>query len=425
VVGDPEANVIWLLGVCHRRAPAAVRERVAYEPAAVQHLLAALRNTMPRVEALVVSTCNRTEAYLAGPPSVDLPGAFVALHDELWPGSAQRYEIMLDRVRRDDDAVEHLARIACGLESSIVGDHQILGQLRRAVSAASDAGTLGRWLGTASAIALRAGRRVRASDEREPARRGIASAAADAIARHCAFRGLTKPTVLLLGAGTMGTALAEELTRGLDARLRIATRSAVRAEALAARVGAEALEWDAWPLDAPTAQVVVCATAARFPVLRRAHLEGVSQHDGGRLVVDLGLPRNVDPAVRAVADALVTLDDLANDGIDADIPHREEAVAEAVAEWREWSGGLGVEGVVRALYGDVDKTITATVAELLRTTRDATAVERAVRRHLRTLLDGHVRRLRADARDLDRRGPTDQLVACNTDRGIETRMCPQ
>lgn len=395
--GDGGAKIIWLLGVCHRRAPAAVRERVAYEPAAIRQLLAAIHDTVPQVEALVISTCNRTEAYLAGSPSVDLPRAFVALHDELWPGSAERYEVMLDRVRRDDDAVEHLARVACGLESSVVGDRQILGQLRHAVSVASDAGTLGRWLGTASSFALRAGRRVRTPDGCRPPSRGIPGAAVDTIARHCERRGLTAPTVLLLGAGTMGTTIAEELTSSSDVRLRISARTAESADELAARVGAVATEWHRWPTGIEAAHVVVCATGARLPVLRREHFERVT-HPESVLVLDLGMPRNVDPAVGTIAGRLVTLDDLTNDGSVEDNADREVAVAGALEAWRQWTGELRVETVVSALYGNLDGTIAALVAELSSGDLDATAVERAVRRHVRTLLDGHVRRLRADAR---------------------------
>jgi len=238
-----EASTIWMVGVCHRRVPAAVRERVAYEPEAVRLLLQRLRDTMPRAEALLLSTCNRTEAYLVDATSSDLPGEFLALHEALWPGSAETYKVMLERVFRGDDAVEHLVRIACGLESSVIGDNQILGQLRSSVAAASRAGTLGPWLGRASAIALQAGRRARTPQESAYTPRGAPTAATDAIARHSVARGLARPSVLLLGAGAMASAIAAELTRRLGARLTISARTPSRAEALAARVGAEAVPW--------------------------------------------------------------------------------------------------------------------------------------------------------------------------------------
>jgi glutamyl-tRNA reductase len=356
---------------------------------------------MPQVEALVVSTCNRTEAYLAGPRSLDLPSAFVALHDELWPGSALRYEILLDRVRREEEAVEHLVRVACGLESSIVGDQQILGQLRYAVAAASKAGTLGRWLGTASAIALRAGRRSLITGPPEQPRRGISSAAVDAIADHCTQRGLTQPSVLLLGSGTVGAAVALQLTHRLGMQLCIASRTAVHAAELAARVGAETVAWDVWPSHVAESHVIVCATASRVPVLRRSHLASRSSARGDLLVVDLGLPRNVDPAVGSGTNFLVTLDDLVSNSPEVDLVYREAAVADALAAWHEWRVGLRVDGVVRAVFGDVDTMVAATVAELAGTTAGVPAMERVVRRHVRALLDGHVRRLRQAAQDLD------------------------
>jgi glutamyl-tRNA reductase len=406
-VGDPETNHIWLLGVCHRRASAAVRERVSYEPAAVVRLLGAFHERMPLAEALVVSTCNRTEAYLAGGLSDRLPEGFIALHEELWPGSADRYEIMLSRVRRDDAAVEHLARVACGLESSIVGDNQILGQLRAAVSAASGAGTIGRWLGTASALALRAGRSVVSADSRsEP--RGIPSAATDAIVRYCDRRGIAEPTVLILGAGTMAAAVAEDLSRRLEVRLRISARSSDRTEALAARLGATTMTttWDSWPAYVAEASAVVCATGARAPVLMREHFEAATDQQQRPLVVDLGLPRNVDAAVAGAVDALMTLDDFSNCGSDADVSARELAVEGVARAWRDWTKGLRVEGIVSALYGDVDDVIAATVAQLANTGMNAEAVAYTVRRNIRALVDGHVRRLRADARDGGRQGGT-------------------
>jgi glutamyl-tRNA reductase len=354
---------------------------------------------MPQVEALVVSTCNRTEAYLAGSPGDDLPRAFVALHDELWPGSAQRYEILLQRVRHDEDAVEHLIRVACGLESSIVGDQQILGQLRFAVTAATEAGTLGRRLGTASAIALRAGRRALPVGLPEHSRRGISSAAADTIARYCARRGLTTPSVLLLGSGTIAATVAEQLTRNLGVELRLASRTDQHAERLAARVGARALAWDTWPAHVADAHVIVCATASRAPVLRASHLANGSSPAGGRLVVDLGMPRNVDPAVGDADNVLVTLDDLSDTSVD--VGHREAAAAAALASWHEWIAGLKVEGLVRELYRDVDRMVAATAAEMPGADADQSVVERVVRRQVRMLLDTHVRRLRQAAQHLD------------------------
>jgi glutamyl-tRNA reductase len=387
-------STIWLFGVCHRSAPADVRARVAYDDDAALRLLGSLRRVAPDVEGLVLSTCNRNEVYLAGPEGRDLAGDLQRAHGDAFADAAERIAILRAHARRGDDAVTHLVRVACGLESAVLADAQVIGQLRRAVDVASRAGTLGPALGKATALALRAGRRVRRETPFGRSGSGVGRVIADRVHDHLQRLGPGDRTVLLVGAGHFATAAAVALRSRIAARILVTNRSPEGAARLASRVGGDAVAWDAWRTVLGHADVVVCATAAPAPLLRQAEIDAARRAGGCSLVVDAGLPPNVD----APHGPVVAIDMLAAGAapeVAAAVPAVCDIVSEATAAWQEWQATRWVDDCVRTLYEDATDAISAIVDELRARSRPAPEVERVVTRRVRALADRQARSVRA------------------------------
>jgi glutamyl-tRNA reductase len=330
----PEVG-LHLLGVSVHSAPAAVRERLALDGEAVRAALHRGAAQLPGVEVLVLATCNRTELLVAG--AADAPEAIDAWHRTVLADGSTVACPALDGARyhlTGRAAVTHLARVACGLESSVLGDNEIVGQLRRAAEAAVAAGTLGPRLRRVVDHALMAAKRARARTDIGAGGAGVGSAAASVVLAEAP----PEPRVLLLGAGDAAQVIARELVKRAPVRLAVANRSPGRAGVIAERFGAEHVPVDTLDSALLDADAVVAATAASTPVLTAARLHALRQRRPGwsPLVVDVGMPRNVEPVPGL---RLVALDSLAERTerirarrADA-VPAVEEIVADAVGRW--------------------------------------------------------------------------------------------
>ena len=277
------------------------RERFAFSRSEVEALLGGQR--LARQPSLLLSTCNRCELYWAG--DADLEPWFRELARARGPVS----ESLL--VRHDGlAAVRHLFTVTAGLDSQILGETEILGQVRRAYDAARAAGTTTREMDLILSAALSAGRRVRAETMlgRHPG--SVSSAAVDLIADR--WGGIGSRPVLVLGAGEA----AECVLRALNARgassVTLLNRRPVRARALAEGWGASVAGWEELDQRIEQADLVVVGTASARPVLSQAQLARVASGRSTRLVVmDLAVPRNVEPTARAIPEIdLFDLDDL-------------------------------------------------------------------------------------------------------------------
>lgn len=288
--------MISLVGIDYRTAPLDVREEAM---ARLRDLPRPLAPRLAAEEAAVLATCNRVEVYLRD-------GNEDAARNLLGTAAAN-----LAYLRRGTEAVRHLCRVAASLEAMVLGEPQIQGQLREARKAASEAGDLSGLLGTAFETALRAGRRVRAETAL-----GTLSVSVPSVAVRLArkiFGDLTGRAVLLLGTGEMAQAVAHYLAEE-GARLVIASfRRPERAQALATEVGAEVVPFEAVDSRLARADLVVASTAAPHPILSRERLAAARKARGGRplFLIDIAVPRDVDPAVAGMEDVfLYSIDDL-------------------------------------------------------------------------------------------------------------------
>jgi glutamyl-tRNA reductase len=316
------------IGLNHISAPLALRERAAFAPEATGAALAGLVAEPGVREAVILSTCNRTELYCTIDEGADAaPAAWLRRHHQLTDAGVDEF---LYR-HADADAVRHLFRVATGLESMVLGEPQILGQVKSAWRHAREAQTLRAPLDRLFQNSFAVAKRVR-SDTRIGANPVSVAFTAVRLAERV-FADLANACVLLIGAGETIELAARHLTEARVRRLIVANRTLANAQALAGRVGGYAIALGDLPRHLAEADIVIASTASREPVLTRAE---VAEASSARLhrpmfLVDLGVPRDIDPATSGLDDVfLYTIDDLKR-VIDDNLRSRQQAAHEAEA----------------------------------------------------------------------------------------------
>ncbi len=328
-----------LLGLSHHSAPLELRERFAVPDARMPEALAALAAEPGVAEGLVLSTCNRVE-YLAITTSGDALWSFIRRWYGQEPaGLAPRFYLHAGAA-----AARHVFRVAASLDSLVVGEPQILGQYKAAFQAAASAGAAGGGLRALLNAAFIAAKRVRAETGLGRHSLSISHAAVELAKR--IFGGLGGKTVLLIGAGEMGTQAAGYLVRQGASRLLVANRGQERGQALAAKYGGEAIPWEHLRAEAHRADVIISCTGATEPLLAKADIAALLARRKSRpiLLLDIAVPRDIAADVQELENAfLYNVDDLesvvASHRADRE---REAARAEAMIEaeldrfWRRW-----------------------------------------------------------------------------------------
>jgi glutamyl-tRNA reductase len=344
--GDTGPVELVAFGLDHATAGLELRERLAVAEAATPAALARLTDpaVSPLQQAVILSTCNRVEVYAAARtrPSRDELVELLGRLRGLPPGDLTAAA----RVYRGDEVPHRLAATAAGLHSLVLGEAQIQGQVRRALELALAAGTAGPELRRLFETAIAAGRRVRSTTD---IGRGVASVPHAAVQfAQRRLGALTRFTVLLLGAGTVSDLAAKHLVKLKPAGLLVIGRDPARAESLAARHGGRALGSDALVEALVQAHVVICSTGAPRPVLHRHQLERALPHrqDSGPaplLLIDLALPRDVDPAAAGLPGIeICTIDDLqrvverTREQRRSELPAAQSVLSAAVARFTRW-----------------------------------------------------------------------------------------
>ncbi|MBI3661712.1 MAG: glutamyl-tRNA reductase [Acidobacteria bacterium] len=347
---------IILVGLNHRTAPVELRERVAFTAEQARWAAQELRTRGVVEEAVVVSTCNRSELYGVLGENAEgaagaLEGFFTSFH-ELPAGSLNG---SLYR-HFDADAVRHLFRVAAGLDSMLLGEAEILGQVRQAYMAALESGDTGHVLNRLFQSALEVGKRVRT--ETEIGTRPMSAAFAAVKLAEQIFGRLREHCGLILGAGAMGEQLVEHLRdRGMT-RIYVANRSRERGEDLARRVAGQSFAWEDLPRALELPDIVVASVGGSEPVLNRELVEKAMHTRGGRamFVIDLGVPRNVDAAVADLYNVfLYTIDNLTeiveqNKHARAkEVPRAEALISEQLEKFQTWQASVRSVAVLAAL----------------------------------------------------------------------------
>ncbi|HEU4425825.1 MAG TPA: glutamyl-tRNA reductase [Pilimelia sp.] len=368
---------LLVAGVSHHTAPTDVLERVAVPPADVPALLRALRAQPHIREVVIVSTCNRVDIYAAVSgfhAAVADIAAVLADHSGVDANTLASHTY----VHYGDQAVRHVYRVAAGLDSMVVGDAQILGQLRDAYAIAVEHDAIGRTVHELMQQALRVGKRVRAETGINTAGRDMVTAALD-LGRAQAGLSINGANALVVGAGAMGALALATLRRAGAVELTVANRGLARARRLAASHHATAVPIASIQEALKHVDIVVSATSSTTRVLRKADLP--SARTKPLLILDLALPRDVDPTAADVPG--VTLVDIASlrdapaatTGVD--LAAAEAIVADETHAFLSWLRGLDIAPTVAALRTRADELVCAELAALQRRRPDLSDNQRA------------------------------------------------
>ncbi len=335
---------LFALGVNHKTAPITVREKVAFAPEKLPDALRELTQQTGFDEAAILSTCNRTELYLCGK----------GLPEQAVIGWLSHYHRITDRELRPylyihpgQQAVRHILRVASGLDSLVLGEPQILGQLKEAYLCAADSGTAGRHLNRLFQHTFSVAKQVR-TDTAIGANPVSVAFAAVSLARQI-FTRLEGHTALLIGAGETIALVARHLKKTGIGHLILANRTVARAEALAREVGAQTLSLGELHDHLAEADIVITSTASPLPLLGKGAVERALKARRHRpmFMVDIAVPRDIEPEVGDLNDVyLYTVDDLLG-VIEENRRTREAAAHEAdeiidtqVARFMGWLNSL-------------------------------------------------------------------------------------
>jgi glutamyl-tRNA reductase len=347
---------IVLVGLNHRTAPVEVRERVSFTTEQARLAAKELRARGILEETLVLSTCNRSEVY--GVPPEASHECAAGLSSFLSEFHSVRPDVLSGSLYHhyDREAVRHLFRVSAGLDSMLLGEAEILGQVREAYRFAHEHGATGPVLNRLFQGALEVGKRVRTETELGTRPMSVASAGVKLAER--IFGKLNERSALVLGAGAISEQVVEQLrSRGI-AHLFVMNRSHERAENLAQHFGGKVVGWGEWELALKGPDVVVASLSAEEPVLRREMLARAMAARGNRalLLMDLGLPRNIEAAAAELYNVYVyNVDDLTDivqqnrHARESEIPRAEAIVEEHLAKFLSWQASVELVGLVEAL----------------------------------------------------------------------------
>jgi glutamyl-tRNA reductase len=421
---------VWALGINHNTAPLDMRGKFAFALDQIAPTLHGLRQSLsttgrhPGVETAILSTCNRTEIYCAGEqPAMEHTLGWLAHSGGVSPSVLASHAYTL----QDSLVARHAFRVASGLDSMVLGEAQILGQMKDAVRAAESAGALGTTLNQLFQRSFAVAKEVRTSTE--IGAHSISMAAAAVRLASQLFEDLAQTKVLFVGAGEMIELCATHFAAKNPLGLAIANRTLERGEKLATRFGGEVMRLADLPARLHEFDAVISCTASSLPIIGLGAVERALKKRRHRpmFMVDLAVPRDIEPEVKALGDVyLYTVDDLAS-VVQTGQANRQAAVAQAEAiidagvqsfmHWMELrsptEGDGGVVPLIQQLSAQTDAWRAMEIArakKLLAKGEDVDAVLEALSRGLtQKMLHGTLAELRAG--DAELRAQTAQTVS--------------
>ncbi|ADZ92185.1 glutamyl-tRNA reductase [Marinomonas mediterranea] len=315
------------VGVNHKTAPVAIREKVAFAPEKMMEALSSLTSEQVANEAVIVSTCNRTELYCTVSDFAKL--------DDVVEWLSRYHGVEYDDLRKycysyvEDESIRHIMRVASGLDSLILGEPQILGQVKSAFAVSEEGRYISRDLRSLFQKTFSVAKQVRTDTAIGENPVSIAFAAVSLAQR--IFADIRQSTALLVGAGQTIELVARHLKEAGIKRIIVANRTLTRAETLAKELDAEAILLGELHDFLPNADIVISSTASQLPIIGKGMVERAThkRRHNPMLLVDIAVPRDIEPEVEEVKDAyLYTVDDL-HSVIDENIKAREDAAKTA------------------------------------------------------------------------------------------------
>ncbi len=346
-----------MVGLNHRSAPVELRERLAVPADKLRELLKVMGGLPGLREGLVLSTCNRVEAYAVlvdEPRESDALGRFLAEQNQMPVDKLAPHFVRAD----DAEAVRHLFRVTAGLDSMVVGESEIAAQVKQAYAVAQELGTAGGVLNPLFQHAFHTAKRIHTSTGISEGRISVPSVGVELV--RAMFEDLPQKTVLVIGAGAMGRMSVEHLRHAGLTRVLVTNRTAERTAELVAETGGLAVPYGELDAFLPMADVIVCATASPGLVLDKARVKQVLRARGHRptLVLDLAVPRNVAAEAAGLSGLyLYNIDDLSEvvarnlEKRKAELEKAEGIVHEEVAKFRSLHDNQGLAEILKGIAG--------------------------------------------------------------------------
>lgn len=391
--------LLSVVGLSYKTAPAEVRERFAFAETEIIPAVGALRTIGGTDECLLVSTCNRTEVYLVTPAEPPVPQVLEHLDAAHTRGVST--DVPPVYIHRGVEAARHVLRVTAGLDSMVLGEGQILGQIRRAFEIARTAQTTGPVLNRLMQVALSAGRRVR----RETGLARSAPSVPRAAVGLCreVLGSVRGRRLLVVGAGDIAALVVKEFGAAGAMLIAVANRTLETGRSLAALVGADAISLDDVRRVSGEADIIVACAAVTKPILVPEMLQRVHDPRLPLLVIDLGIPRCVDATVASLPGVhLYDLDALSPTGASPlsadDLAKAERIVEEALVAFEQWLASRAAAPLLRALQGQVETIVDRELVRLRALdARQQEAVRGVIEAALHRFLHGPITRLREAA----------------------------
>lgn len=301
------------IGINHRTAPIEIREKLFLRSLEVELFISEMKNDPLFVEGFVLSTCNRTEVYVHSLDDERVVGELFKLLSNIKniPIDSQLREHFY--VYKGDEAIEHLFKVACGLDSLVVGEKQIMGQIKAAIDLSRKMGMLSTYFNILTNLAIRVGKKART--ETQIGAGGTSISWAAVLMAQRVLKGLENKSVLVLGAGKMGELSVKQLQEKGIKDVYVANRTQCTAVVLAEKIGGEAVSFCDIKDVLCKVDVCICSVSAPHYILEKDIVEKImlTREDRPLLFIDISMPRNIDPQVAKIPHAhLFAIDDLNN-----------------------------------------------------------------------------------------------------------------
>lgn len=394
---------VLVVGLNHQTAMVDLRERVAFTPAECREAADQLRAQGILEEVVILSTCNRSEVYgvpcQPGADSIAVVERFMASFHRV---PLERLETALYR-HRGRDAIMHLFRVTSGLDSLLLGEAEVLGQVRKAYQNAFEGRSTGRVLNRLFQSALEVGKRVRTETEIGVCPVSVAFAGVKLAEQ--IFGGLHQHRCLILGAGATSEKVIRHLRERGEWQLRVLNRTAEKARDLVARYGGEVVPWENLVESVNWPDLIVTSLSHREPVLTRQILEQAMQARGNRslFVIDLGVPRNVAADAAELynvylydIDGLTEIVERNKNARKGEIPKVEAIIDGQISKFMHWRAGVAASNVIAELSAKPSDQVSVLLRKHMASLPDLSDDDRA---HLTTLVDRYCSSVPHDSRE--------------------------
>lgn len=376
--------MLLTLGLNHNTAPIEIREKLAFSPERLNQSLQSLNSLASVEEAAILSTCNRTEIYcdLASQHTDELINWLASQH-QLCESSIQNYLYS----HSDMQSIKHMSRVACGLDSMVLGETQILGQMKTAYQQAGQAGTLGKYLGRLFQHTFQVAKKVRTDTAIGSSPVSVAFAGVK-LAQQI-FGELKNHTALLIGAGETIELSAQHLKEQGIGRLIVANRTLEKAHAIAIQGNGYAIEIKDIPEHLPEADIIISSTASQLPILGKGSVETaiLKRKHKPIFMMDLAVPHDIEKEVGSLSDVyLYCIDDLKNI-VDDGLQSRRKAAKQAeeiidiqVSHFQTWIRAQGASKTIYQLRQKSERTREELLNKAINSLNNGHSAERVLQR---------------------------------------------